>query len=81
MAGGDTASAPAAGCPVVVKAHPGHPETLLADRERVLPECFGPTSVLIEYSGMAEVLAAAPAFGGNLRPRCTARTTRSLSRP
>src|SRR3990170_2221536 len=24
--GGDTASALAAGCPVVVKAHPGHPE-------------------------------------------------------
>jgi NADP-dependent aldehyde dehydrogenase len=27
VAGGDTASALAAGCPVVVKAHPGHPET------------------------------------------------------
>ncbi|MFD7712309.1 aldehyde dehydrogenase family protein [Streptomyces sp. NPDC059786] len=26
MRGGDTASALAAGCPVVVKAHPGHPE-------------------------------------------------------
>ena len=26
VAGGDTASALAAGCPVVVKAHPGHPE-------------------------------------------------------
>ena len=30
VAGGDTAAALAAGCPVVVKAHPGHPE--LADR-------------------------------------------------
>jgi alpha-ketoglutaric semialdehyde dehydrogenase len=32
-AGGDTASAIAAGCPVVVKAHPGHPKTsqLMAD--------------------------------------------------
>ncbi|TLV00476.1 aldehyde dehydrogenase (NADP(+)) [Dyadobacter luticola] len=32
-AGGDTASAIAAGCPVVVKAHPGHPETsqMMAD--------------------------------------------------
>ncbi|MDK3255023.1 aldehyde dehydrogenase (NADP(+)) [Blastococcus capsensis] len=40
--------------------------TLLADRERVLPECFGPTSVLVEYAGMDEVLAAARAFGGNL---------------
>jgi len=27
VCGGDTASALAAGCPVVVKAHPGHPET------------------------------------------------------
>ena len=27
VAGGDTASALAAGCPVVVKAHPGHPAT------------------------------------------------------
>ena len=27
VAGGDTASALAAGCPVVVKAHPGHPRT------------------------------------------------------
>ncbi|MEO8100367.1 MAG: aldehyde dehydrogenase (NADP(+)) [Acidobacteriota bacterium] len=33
VAGGDTASALAAGCPVVVKAHPGHPKTskLVAD--------------------------------------------------
>jgi NADP-dependent aldehyde dehydrogenase len=31
-AGGDTASALAAGCPVVVKAHPGHMATARADR-------------------------------------------------
>jgi NADP-dependent aldehyde dehydrogenase len=30
VAGGDTASALAAGCPVVVKAHPAHPETSVA---------------------------------------------------
>lgn len=30
VAGGDTASALAAGCPVVVKAHPGHPRTSTA---------------------------------------------------
>jgi NADP-dependent aldehyde dehydrogenase len=38
--GGDTASALAAGCPVVVKAHPGHPETsrrCAAALGRVLP--------------------------------------------
>lgn len=32
-AGGDTASALAAGCPVVVKAHPAHPETALLAAE------------------------------------------------
>lgn len=39
--GGDTASALAAGCPVVVKAHPAHPETselAAAALRRVLPE-------------------------------------------
>jgi NADP-dependent aldehyde dehydrogenase len=40
--------------------------TLLADQDRVLPECFGPTSVVVEYDGMDEVLTAARAFGGNL---------------
>ena len=32
VAGGDTAAALAAGCPVVVKAHEGHPQTSAADR-------------------------------------------------
>jgi NADP-dependent aldehyde dehydrogenase len=35
VAGGDTASALAAGCPVVVKAHPGHPELSAATAEQV----------------------------------------------
>lgn len=35
VAGGDTASALAAGCPVVVKAHPGHPLLSLATAKRV----------------------------------------------
>ena len=35
VAGGDTASALAAGCPVVVKVHPGHPELSAATAERV----------------------------------------------
>jgi NADP-dependent aldehyde dehydrogenase len=34
VAGGDTASALAAGCPVIVKAHPGHPR--LSDRTSVI---------------------------------------------
>ena len=36
VAGNDTASALAAGCPVVVKAHPGHPETSKRTAELVL---------------------------------------------
>ena len=36
VAGGDTASALAAGCPVVVKAHPGHPELSAATAAQVL---------------------------------------------
>jgi NADP-dependent aldehyde dehydrogenase len=40
--------------------------TLLADQGQVLPECFGPTSVLVEYTDMEQMLAAARAFGGNL---------------
>jgi NADP-dependent aldehyde dehydrogenase len=36
-----------------------HPETLLQ-------ECFGPTSVLVEYDTAEEMLAAAAAFEGNL---------------
>ena len=35
VAGGDTASALAAGCPVVVKAHPGHPELSAATAAQV----------------------------------------------
>ena len=35
VAGGDTASALAAGCPVVVKAHPGHPRLSVAVAEAV----------------------------------------------
>lgn len=35
VAGGDTASALAAGCPVIVKAHPGHPELSAAMAEIV----------------------------------------------
>ena len=35
VAGGDTASALAAGCPVVIKAHPAHPQTSVAVFERL----------------------------------------------
>jgi NADP-dependent aldehyde dehydrogenase len=52
--GGDTASALAAGCPVVVKAHPDHPETseLAADTLRAAAEKVGlPESVLTVVHG------------------------------
>lgn len=42
-AGGDTASAIGAGCPVIVKGHPGHPKTsqLMADTVLATVEAFG----------------------------------------
>ncbi|MFI1226336.1 MULTISPECIES: aldehyde dehydrogenase (NADP(+)) [unclassified Streptomyces] len=57
VAGGDTASALAAGCPVVVKAHPGHPR--LARRTariigRALAEAGAPDGVFALVEGEAE---------------------------
>lgn len=40
--------------------------TLLTLRERLLTECFGPTSIVVDYDGEDEALAAARAFRGNL---------------
>jgi NADP-dependent aldehyde dehydrogenase len=48
VAGGDTASALAAGCPVVVKAHPGHPDLSAATAahvQRALAEAGAPSGV------------------------------------
>ena len=39
---------------------------LLADPDALLKECFGPTSIVVDYSGPEELRAAAEAFGGNL---------------
>jgi NADP-dependent aldehyde dehydrogenase len=39
---------------------------LLEDREAILTECFGPTSILVEYDDADDAVAAARAFGGNL---------------
>jgi NADP-dependent aldehyde dehydrogenase len=47
VAGGDTASALAAGCPVVLKTHPGHPE-LSARMGSIVQGVFGPAFALIE---------------------------------
>lgn len=48
VAGGDTASALAAGCPVVAKAHPAHPATSLlvaAAINQAVRDCSGPSGV------------------------------------
>ncbi|WP_083926890.1 aldehyde dehydrogenase (NADP(+)) [Nocardiopsis valliformis] len=53
-AGGDTASALAAGCPVVVKAHPGHPELARLTTELVvaaLSDAGAPEGVFALVSG------------------------------
>jgi NADP-dependent aldehyde dehydrogenase len=39
---------------------------LLEDADVVLEECFGPTSIVVEYADQAELRSAAAAFGGNL---------------
>jgi NADP-dependent aldehyde dehydrogenase len=46
-AGGDTAAALAAGCPVVLKSHPGHPE-LSTRVGRLVQEVFGPAFAIID---------------------------------
>jgi NADP-dependent aldehyde dehydrogenase len=39
---------------------------LLEDADRILEECFGPVSIIVEYADTDELHAAAAAFGGNL---------------
>ena len=56
VAGGDTASALAAGCPVVVKAHEGHPRTSAATGEvvaRALADAGAPDGVFAVVHGVA----------------------------
>jgi len=76
VAGTDTASALAAGCPVIVKAHPGHPRTSAATAELVaqtLNEVGAPAGVFAMITGVdAGVRAlqdpriAAAAFTGSV---------------
>jgi NADP-dependent aldehyde dehydrogenase len=54
VAGGDTASALAAGCPVIVKAHPGHPRTSRATGHLVvgaLRDAGGPDGIFTVVEG------------------------------
>lgn len=62
VAGGDTASALAAGCPVVVKGHPGHPGTgeLVARAiQRAVAACDLPEGVFSYLPGRDNALGAA----------------------
>lgn len=77
VAGGDTASALAVGCPVVVKAHPGHPRTSARTAELVadaLARAGAPRGAFTLVDGFDAGLAlvdhpaiAAVAFTGSLR--------------
>ena len=79
VAGGDTASALAAGCPVVVKPHPGHPRTSALVASAVLnaaQECRMPegvfamieeTSVEIGLELVRHPLIRAVGFTGSIR--------------
>ena len=61
VAGGDTASALAAGCPVVVKAHPGHPDLSAATAghvERALTAAGAPAGVFALIFGNDAGVAA-----------------------
>ena len=67
-AGGDTACAIAAGCPVVVKAHPGHPQTcvLMAQAiEKARVKCRMPEGIFAQVYGsgieIGQVLVKHPA--------------------
>ncbi len=62
VAGGDTASALAAGCPVVVKAHPAHPETsaLVGEAVAAAVAAYGlPEGVFSLLFGAGHTLGAA----------------------
>ena len=61
-AGGDTASALAAGCPVIVKAHPAHPETsalVAAAIDRAVVACGLPSRIFAHLAGPGNELGMA----------------------
>jgi NADP-dependent aldehyde dehydrogenase len=77
VAGGDTASALAAGCPVVLKEHPGHPRTSARTAELVvgaLERCSAPAGTFATVRGLhagsalvVDPRIRAAAFTGSLR--------------
>jgi alpha-ketoglutaric semialdehyde dehydrogenase len=79
VAGGDTASALAAGCPVILKAHPGHPNTSLLVAgaiRKAIDACALPSGVFTMVEGASPQISLAlirhpgikaGAFTGSLR--------------
>lgn len=79
VAGGDTASALAAGCPVILKSHPGHPKTsqlVASAMEKAIGACALPAGVFTMVDGTSPEVSLslvrhpgvkAGAFTGSLR--------------
>ncbi len=70
VAGGDTASALAAGCPVVVKAHPAHPGTSeLVGRaiQQAVRDCGLPPGVFALLGGAGTEIGGALVADGNIK--------------
>ncbi len=70
VAGGDTASALAAGCPVIVKGHPAHPGTseLVANAiNRAIKKCNLPAGVFSLLQGTSTALGGALVADSNIK--------------
>ncbi|MFC9919770.1 aldehyde dehydrogenase (NADP(+)) [Agromyces binzhouensis] len=63
VAGDPTAQQPGTGEPVVLRTTTA---AVIADPGTLLHECFGPSTLLIEYADLADALAAVRAVGGSL---------------
>lgn len=60
---GDLASRPGTGAPVVLRTTTA---AVMADPGGLLHECFGPSTLIVEYRDVSDTLAAARAVGGSL---------------
>ncbi|MBM7503901.1 aldehyde dehydrogenase (NADP(+)) [Agromyces aurantiacus] len=60
---GDPAQQPGSGAPVVLRTTTA---AVLADPGALLHECFGPSTLIVEYADAADALAAVRAVGGSL---------------
>ncbi|MRX42235.1 aldehyde dehydrogenase (NADP(+)) [Agromyces kandeliae] len=63
VAGDPTAQEPGTGAPVVLRTTTA---AVVGDPGALLHECFGPSTLIVEYADVADALAAARAVGGSL---------------